>query len=81
MKKFKTFRYLIVPKQEGYPDGAKTPFLKKENFLLSVDAEEASRIEVNQSVKKQHSKRSDSSTWENSKRKSFKKKASVGNSK
>ena len=78
MKKFKTFRYLIVPKQEGYPDGAKTPFLKKENFL-SVDAEEASRIEVNQSVKKQHSKRSDSSTWENSKRKSFKKKASVGN--
>ena len=57
MKKFKTFRYLVVPKQEGYPDGAKTPFLKKENFLLtSVDAEEASRVEVNQSVKKQHSK-------------------------
>lgn len=81
MKKFKTFRYLIVPKQEGYPDGAKNPFLIKENFLLSVDAEEAFRIEVNQSVKKQHSKRSDSSTWENSKRKSFKKKASVGNSK
>ena len=57
MKKFKTFRYLIVLKQEGYPDGAKTPFLKKEKFLLiSVDAKEASRIEVNQSVKKQHSK-------------------------
>lgn len=57
MKKFKTFRYLIVLRQEGYPDGAKTPFLKKENFLLiPVDAEEASRVEVNQSVKKQHSK-------------------------
>lgn len=57
MKKLKTFRYLIVLKQEGYPDGAKTPFLKKENFLLtSVDAKEASRVEVNQSVKKQHSK-------------------------
>lgn len=40
---------------EGYPDGAKTHFLK-ENFLLSVDAEEAFRTEVNQSVKKQHSK-------------------------
>ena len=57
MKKLKTFRYLIVLKQEGYPDGAKTPFLKNENFLLtSVDAKEASRVEVNQSVKKQHSK-------------------------
>lgn len=57
MKKLKTFRYPIVLKQEGYPDGAKTPFLKKEKFLLtSVDAEEASRIEVNQSVKKQHGK-------------------------
>ena len=57
MKKLKTFRYPIVLKQEGYPDGAKTPFLKKEKFLLtSDDAEEASRIEVNQSVKKQHGK-------------------------